>query len=329
MKISVAIPAYNSAKYICYTIDAVLQQSYQPFEILVLDDGSVDETSDILKSYGPTVKILTNRRNMGTARARNVLCREASGEVVAFLDHDDIWHRDYLLCHVGLYREFPNSVATFVGHETFWGEGPFIWPKNDQGFMTQLPVDPELINPSDFIRRYHTGVGPFMSMSFCSIPKRVLDIVGTDPFPVDFTGVDDFFLFNRLPLIGPIAYHPKRLAAYRITPHAQSVNRLRAAGLAVRSMEALKPLYRKCVDRKVRRIFAWASGVQHREYARILMGAGYAEKARVEFIKAVLDDPTPISLVKSIGLLASTWMPVRLQPKWLSPIQTPRLDQRK
>lgn len=88
--VSVVIPAYNSARYIGVAIDSVLQQDYPALEILVIDDGSIDNTTEIVASYGDKVRLLT-QTNQGSAAARNHGIRHANGKYIAFLDADDAW----------------------------------------------------------------------------------------------------------------------------------------------------------------------------------------------------------------------------------------------
>ena len=88
--ISVVIPAYNAAKFLHETIASVLAQTYPPSEVIVVDDGSTDCTMDVVRAFGGKV-ILIEQDNKGTAAARNRGIREARGEYIAFIDHDDFW----------------------------------------------------------------------------------------------------------------------------------------------------------------------------------------------------------------------------------------------
>ncbi len=88
--ISVIIPAYNAAPFIREAIDSVLSQSVQPLEILVIDDGSSDETARIAAEYEPPVFLL-KQKNRGVSAARNLGIVEAAGEFIAFLDADDVF----------------------------------------------------------------------------------------------------------------------------------------------------------------------------------------------------------------------------------------------
>ena len=321
MNISVAIPTYNSSAFIARTLDSVLAQTEHPHEILVVDDGSTDATVELLRSYGSRIKLAV-QTNGGTASARNHLCRLATGDAIAFLDHDDLWHPDCLKTHAESLNGFPEAVVSFVGHETFQGYAGYQWEQSPR--WSGAPS--ELIGASDFIVRYHTGIGLFMSMSFSCVRRSALDQIGDQPFRVDVSGADDFYLFNRVPIIGPVVFNSKRLAAYRITTQAQSVNRLKGAGLAIRAVEALAPLYRSNGSRQLRRAFAWASSVQRREYGRILMGGERVAEAREQFMKSVNDHRSAISMVKSLALFGSTYLPPRLQPKWIPPLQTPQFQ---
>lgn len=88
--VSVVIPSYNSARYIADAIDSVLRQDYPALEILVIDDGSTDNTNEIVSAYGGQVRLL-KQPNQGSAAARNLGIRHASGKYIAFLDADDAW----------------------------------------------------------------------------------------------------------------------------------------------------------------------------------------------------------------------------------------------
>ena len=96
MTVSVVIPTYNRGPKIKPTLDAALAQTRAPLEIIVVDDGSTDGTADWIRAhYGERVTLI-KQRNGGVARARNAGWRAATGEWIAFLDHDDVWHADKL-----------------------------------------------------------------------------------------------------------------------------------------------------------------------------------------------------------------------------------------
>lgn len=92
--VSIIIPVYNCEKYIEKTIDSVLKQTYKNFEILVINDGSTDNTLGILKKIQTNESrlIIINQSNRGVSTARNTGISYSSGDYIAFLDGDDIWH---------------------------------------------------------------------------------------------------------------------------------------------------------------------------------------------------------------------------------------------
>lgn len=92
-KVSVIIPAYNCSEYISEALDSVFMQTYPDIEIIVVNDGSNDETIDILEAYDDRIKVYS-QSNSGVSTARNVGAELAKGEYLAFLDSDDIWQPD-------------------------------------------------------------------------------------------------------------------------------------------------------------------------------------------------------------------------------------------
>jgi glycosyltransferase involved in cell wall biosynthesis len=101
--VSVIIPAYNSAATIGRAIASVLAQTLTPLEIIVVDDGSKDETARILSEQYPTINLIM-QQNAGAARARNKGVEMARGDLVAFLDADDAWHPQKLALQVAAFR---------------------------------------------------------------------------------------------------------------------------------------------------------------------------------------------------------------------------------
>lgn len=92
MRISVIIPTFNRAQTVCRAIDSVVNQTFAPIEVIVVDDGSTDNTKQVLSQrYGKTICLLINEHNQGVSAARNVAIHYSTGDWIAFLDSDDEW----------------------------------------------------------------------------------------------------------------------------------------------------------------------------------------------------------------------------------------------
>lgn len=104
--VSVLIPAYNAGWCVGKAIDSVLAQEYRDFELIVVDDGSTDDTAGVLRRYGSTIRVVA-QPNGGMSNARNAGIRVAQGEFLAFLDADDWWLPGKLGLQVELMRARP------------------------------------------------------------------------------------------------------------------------------------------------------------------------------------------------------------------------------
>lgn len=111
--ISVVIPTFNRGFCIRSALDSVLAQTLQAHEIIVVDDGSTDDTAAVVATYGRSVRYLI-QRNAGASAARNTGIHAACGTWVAFLDSDDEWQPDKLEIQVQELRQYPEAVAHFV-----------------------------------------------------------------------------------------------------------------------------------------------------------------------------------------------------------------------
>lgn len=307
MTITVVIPAYNCASTIRMTLDSVLAQTRPADEVLILNDGSTDETLAVMKSYESRVTVVT-RENRGVSPTRNELCARAKSELIAFLDSDDLWHSAYLETQERLAERFPHAVAFFLGNKGFFGSGEHTWH--------DVAVDwssAELIWPAEFLTRLRR-FGFFALPSACCIPKTVLSKLGSEPFKG--TCAEDFYCFHRLALLGPVAHLSTPLMGYRFRDDSASANELRMRASEIAGFESLKPLYDDRADYQVRRSFNFSYASRRRQYAKLLMGNGKTQEAREQLRHSLTDSYQPRSWAKSVFLLASTYFPSRFQPSW-------------
>ena len=107
--VSVIIPTFNRASMVVEAVDSVLAQSYHPLEIIVVDDGSTDDTEVRLAGYGERIKVIRRSLNRGVSAARNCGIRRSCGSYVALLDSDDLWLPDKIECQVDFFLKQPEA----------------------------------------------------------------------------------------------------------------------------------------------------------------------------------------------------------------------------
>ncbi len=171
--VSAIIPVYNGARFIAEAVESVRAQNYDPLEIIVVDDGSDDDTPSILRSFTDIRYI--RQGNQGVAAARNTGIHNSRGELIAFLDADDYWASNKLDIQVDCLLTHPDIGYTLGMQRNFLEGGierPF-WVKEEH------------------LLKEHTGFLPTMV-----IHRRIFDKVGL--FNPDFSISSDVEWFSRM-----------------------------------------------------------------------------------------------------------------------------------
>lgn len=112
-KVSVIIPVYNASNYVAKAINSVLAQGYNNYEIIVVDDGSTDETREVLNGYEDRIRYVY-QNNAGPAKARNTGIKQARGDYITFLDADDLWLPDKLEKQLSFFNIHPQYSLVFT-----------------------------------------------------------------------------------------------------------------------------------------------------------------------------------------------------------------------
>ena len=157
-KISVIIPTYNQAIYLGAAIQSVLAQTYSDYEVIVIDDGSNDDTETVIKQFGTLVHYF-RQENQGLAGARNTGIRRARGSLIAMLDSDDLWLPKFLEKMMGLVTQHPEAVVYYCSARCIDTEGRELHqvlgaPVGNPDNLYQVLLRANYLIPSTIIMRY-------------------------------------------------------------------------------------------------------------------------------------------------------------------------------
>jgi glycosyltransferase involved in cell wall biosynthesis len=226
--VSVVIPCYNHAHYLDEAIRSVLAQTHPLLEVIVVDDGSSDNTREVVARY-PGVDYVY-QENAGLADARNTGIRRSTGEYVVFLDADDRLLRQAVVANLRCFSEHPESAFVFGTATTIASDG------------ASLPWTTE---PRDDEDRYRALLRPeYIGMhATVTYQRSVLKLLGG--FDTSFEACEDYDMFLRIAREFPISSHPEPIAEYRM--HGSNMSgapalMLRSAHAALRSQ---KPYIRR------------------------------------------------------------------------------------
>lgn len=186
-KISVIMPAYNTEKYIGKSIESVLKQDYEDFELIVVDDGSKDNTKNIVRQYAAKdarIKLIVQEENQGVSVARNTGIDIAQGDYIAFLDSDDLWEKDSLSV---LLTEALHSKAGFICAK--------MDTINFDGTKKQDDIPVRSGNLFDFITK-NNEIRPFWHIGSVLIRRDILE--GDIYFDKGATKAEDLGFYIKL-----------------------------------------------------------------------------------------------------------------------------------
>lgn len=217
--ISVVIPLYNKEQSVASTLQTVLTQTYQDFEIVIIDDGSTDYSVDeVRKVTDPRIRLI-HQNNMGVSAARNRGIKEAKGEYIAFLDADDEWKPEYLKAQYELTQKYPECSVFACNYEFKDTQG-----KMKHTIIRKLPFEGEdgiLSNYFVVASRSH----PPLWTSAVMVRKNVIQSI--EGFPAGLISGEDLLTWARLAVKYKIAFSNNVYAQYKILANSQSKNYVR------------------------------------------------------------------------------------------------------
>ncbi|MBN4046688.1 glycosyltransferase family 2 protein [bacterium AH-315-P07] len=205
-RISVVIPLYNQSDSIRRTLESVLAQSFEDFEVLVVDDGSTDAGGDVVSGLEYARVQLIHQENSGVSAARNRGISEARGKIVAFLDADDEWYPDYLENIVSLADRYPECGVYATSYVARDAEGVEQVP-----LMRDFPSVVDAFVFENYFAAASVSSPPLWTGTV-SAAKSALDGVGG--FPVEIASGEDLLTWARLFSLNGVAYLPLPKGVY-------------------------------------------------------------------------------------------------------------------
>lgn len=204
--ISVVIPLYNKEKSIASTLRTILHQTFNDYEIVIVNDGSTDNSvAEVEKVHDTRIRLI-NQQNAGVSAARNRGIEEAKGDLIAFLDADDEWKPEYLATQYHLFQKYPECSVFSCNYEF----------RDAEGMVTSTIIRKLPFNERDGILSNYFEVASCSNPPICSISimvkKEVIQAIGG--FPVGITHGEDLLTWANLAIRNKIAYTRQVLATY-------------------------------------------------------------------------------------------------------------------
>jgi len=232
--VSVVMPAYNREKYIEESIKSILNQTYNNFEFIIVDDGSTDDTEKIINTYKDKdnrIVYIKNEKNMGISKTRNRGMDEAKGKYIAIMDSDDISLPERLEKQVKYMEENGNCGIVGSGFLSFSDDNP-------QEMPNMRPID------NHNIKLHSLFCSPFGNPT-CMLRKSVID-ENNLRYNSKYDGAEDFEFFHRAKHFMEFHNLPEFLLRYRI--HGKNISLKSRAKQAMLSNKIYERALREIID---------------------------------------------------------------------------------
>ncbi len=214
--VSIITPAYNASKYIAETISSVQNQTYTTWELIIVDDGSTDNTSEVIKPFLKDTRIKYFYQTNGKqGKARNHAIKQAKGTYIAFIDADDLWANNKLEQQVLLMTNDPKI-------DIVYSQG-YLFSENKESGLKKIEAPIGLQNNSDFLLKMLNQ----NQIPILSVLAKTEVVLNNESFNEDarIQNAEDYQLWVKLIDSGAIFYGMKeQLFYYRIHPNQSTSN---------------------------------------------------------------------------------------------------------
>lgn len=225
---SVIVPLYNKEKSIQNTLKSALDQTFTDFEIIIINDGSTDQSESKAHAINDSRIRLFSTENQGVSAARNYGIAKASGTLIAFLDADDYWFPNHLKRLSELYEMFPQCGLYCTNYERFYNPNKIIKPT-----YVAIPHSPWKGIVNDFFQSSY--IDRIAWTSAVAVPKTVIDTVGNFKTTITLGAGEDTDLWLRIALRFDVAFDNEISARHML----DAENRVSLASTLKRSFAKL------------------------------------------------------------------------------------------
>lgn len=275
-KVSVVIPAYNSLVYLPATVESVLNQSFQDFEVLVVNDGSTDGTREWVRQVrDPRVRLI-DQANQGLSGARNSGIREAHGEYIALLDADDLWDPSKLQKQVHALEEHPTAGLAYT----------WTMLADAQGRPTGEVVASAEGDPWQQLVEFKTVI---CGGSVPLIRRTCFDQVGV--FDTSLKIFEDLDVYLRIAKRYPMIGIPEPLTFYRQHSHSMSASRI----------TIMLETFRQLVEREFLTVATDLLHLRSRGYGRVYLYVAWRSMESKDWKAAIQFSRQALAFYPSLG----------------------------
>lgn len=304
---SAIIPTYNRAGFLPAAIESIVGQTMRDCEIIVVDDGSVDDTPAVVRSFGERVRAV-RQENRGVSAARNAGIRLARGRWIVFLDSDDVWLPDYLQTHHALIQRHPEAVAILLNSTAIDVNGVPTDNFAEHQFYAALGGREELALPRGFGAVIDHHLTTLQSVAFARTA-----LLNGRLFDEEITIAEDLDLIAEMALRGPFVFSSR--SASRVIRRPGDASNLSAqfTRQELKTRRAWARVYQRFADdarltSDERAAVARAHAATHRAIGNLHLLQANGREARSAYRRAWDLDRSPASA----GRLLFSYLPLSL-----------------